>query len=124
MFLDCRVASLLAMTTSKKRAAPKDGPFLECVVSLGKRLLVLDSRLGVVDSIAGVLDGVAGSVQRRVGVGRRVGRGIDVGRRGVLDGGLVRRIVGGIVLVARGDAEREDRNVHDRKLLHESFTPL
>src|SRR4051794_34473323 len=69
---------------------------------------------------------VLGRVRRRVGVGRvgvrRVERGVSVrgdvvagggvhvGRRGVLNRGLVRRIVGSVILVARGDAEREDRN--------------
>src|SRR4029078_2386639 len=95
---------------------------LEAMVCF-ESLFVLDGGGRVLDGVAGVLDGVAGSVEGRVGIGRRVGSCIDVGRRGVLNRGLVRRIVVGIVLGARGDAERKDRNGHDRKLLHESFTP-
>src|SRR6185369_1605406 len=42
----------------------------------------------------------------------------------VVDGGLIRRVVGGLVLVARGKSEREDRNGHNGNLLHDRSTPI
>src|SRR5260221_5848265 len=102
----------------KKRAAPRSGPS-----RIGGKLESLLVRCRV---CRGVRCRVASSVERYIGVGRSfvAGGGIDVGRRSVLNGSLIRRVVGGFILVARGDAERQDRNGHDRKLLHESFTPL
>src|SRR4051812_44841615 len=84
-----------------------------------------DRVLRVLDRVAGVLDGVARRVQRVVGDSRRV-LGSDVGviRRIVLDRRLVRGVGVGIVLVARGKAERDDRNGQDRNLLHELSTPF
>ncbi len=55
---------------------------------------------------------------------RVVGRGVDVDVGVVLDRGLVRHIVVGVALVARGQAEREDRNGHNGNLLHDRSTPF
>src|SRR5436305_1300914 len=78
-----------------------------------------DGRAGVIDSVSGVRNLVAGCVQRLVGVGSR---GIDVIFRVILDRSLVRGIVVG-VLLARGKAEREDRNGHSN-FLHDRSTPF
>ena len=67
--------------------------------------------LSVADSIASVLDRIARGIQRVVRSNRGVlGRRVGVIRRIVLDGRLVGGVVVGVVLVARGEAECEDRN--------------
>src|SRR6185369_4740519 len=86
---------------------------------------VVDGVRGVLDCVARSVHLVAGGVERRVGGIRRIGRrGVDVGLRIVLDRSLIRRVVGGLVLVARGKSEREDRNGHNGNLLHDRSTPI
>src|SRR3954466_10367040 len=125
MFLNCRVAAILATTRNTKKRATRRRPF---PVSLGSENLVVRRRVidggsGVVDGVAGAVDGVAGGVQRGVGAGSGiVRRGVDV-RIGVV---LNRSLIGGIVvgvLLARGEAEREDRNGHSN-FLHDRSTPF
>jgi hypothetical protein len=74
----------------------------------------------VVDRIAGVVDGIAGRIQSGVGVGV-VGSSVHVRDRGILNVGFSGIVVSGGGL-ARGKAEREDRNGHS-SLNHDRSTP-
>ena len=109
--------------SDKKRAAPRDGPFLiqrEAKLTCSRRLPAR-CRRHCRRSRPHCRPRSAHCRPRCVA---SVGRRIDVGGGSVLDRGLVRRVVVGVVLVARGKAEREDRNGHNRNLLHNRSTPF
>ncbi|HSJ42234.1 MAG TPA: hypothetical protein VK955_14460 [Xanthobacteraceae bacterium] len=86
------------------------------VRSVGNRVARVGNR------IAGVVDSIAGRIQSGVGIGRRiVGSSVHIGDSGILNVGFSGIVVSGGGL-ARGKAEREDRNGHS-SLNHDRSTP-
>src|SRR5687768_4325575 len=111
------------MTMAQKKGRPEGRPFLDKLVRTTGLASVLRRILGgvgsVVDGVAGVFNGVAGCVE---GVVSNVLGGVDVGLGLHLDGVDGAGFVVRSVVLARGQAERQDRNGQG-KLLHDRSIP-